>query len=397
MAQVRARSLLGMALGALVLLGTPGPVAAGGSRTRWVDDDGRAGSRGCDATRSTFGDVQSAIDASGPGDTIVVCPGRYRQDLTVSGDGKDALTIRAAVSGTAKLRASASGGGVPLLSVSDADGVHIRGIVLQAPTAVPCRQALALLWVSGSTDVQVDQVRFQPVGSDTMGDCGYETGLDVVGDAEVFADELVIRDFQKFGVLLQDRGSRVVVEDSSIRFLHAAEAPDAGGEDAVGLYALRGGGVTLRRNTIRSAKTGGFSTPLLGTGIHVYDTPDPLVSRNDVAYVSWAISVGVVIGTVRNNTVHHGRPSGPDETVGFSIGGGEFGSVFDNTARGYARGIVVDGGASGHAIHDNDFRGNSVLDCSDDTTGGGGTSGTSNFWTLNLGTTDDPDGICSPS
>ena len=76
MAQVRARLLFGMALGALVL-GSPAPAAAGGPVTRWVDDDGHAGSRGCDTTRSAFRTVQPAIDASGPGDTIVVCPGSY--------------------------------------------------------------------------------------------------------------------------------------------------------------------------------------------------------------------------------------------------------------------------------------------------------------------------------
>ena len=110
-----------------------------------------------------------------------------------------------------------------------------------------------------------------------------------------------------------------------------------------------------------------------------------------------AIVVRIEVGIIRDNAVHHGRPSASDDDVGFSIDGGELGSVFGNTARGYAEGIIVDGGATGHAIHDNDFRGNSVIDCHDDTTGGGGTSGTSNIWTQNLGTTDDPDGLCSPS
>ena len=143
--------------------------------------------------------------------------------------------------GTARLRASATGGGIPLLSVRDADGLRIRGLVFQAPTTAPCRRLLALLWVSESVDVRVVRNRFEPLGTDTIGACGYDTGLDVVGDARVFADELLIRDFQKFGVLLQDPASRVNLEDSTIRFLHAAEAPDSIDGDEFGVYALRGG------------------------------------------------------------------------------------------------------------------------------------------------------------
>ncbi len=397
MARGRTRSLVGVTLGALLMLGIPGPAMASAPRTRWVDDDGHAGSRGCDATRSTFRRIQPAIDASGPGDTIVVCPGRYRQNLAVDGAGKAGLTIRAAVRGTAQLRASSNGGLVPLLLVRDADGVRIRGLVLQAPTSAPCRRVGALLWVSESTSVRVLQDRFEPLGTDTIGTCGYDTGLDVVGGSRVFADDLSIVDFQKYGVLLQDRTSRVVVEDSRIRFLHVREAPDAIGAEAIGLYALRGGAVTFRRDSVRSATTGGVSTPLLGSGIDVYDTPDPLVTRNEVSYVTWAIAAGVGIGTIRDNAVHHGRPSGSDEDVGISIDGGASGTVFGNRVKGYAEGIIVDGGATDHTIHDNDFRGNSVLDCHDATTGGGGTSGTSNFWARNLGVTDDPNGLCSPS
>jgi hypothetical protein len=397
MPHLKARSLVGVTLGVLLVLGGAGPATAAAHRTRWVDDDGHAGSRGCNATRSTFRRVQPAIDASGPGDTIVVCPGRYRQDLVIEGARKDGLTIRAAVRGTAKLRASASSGGVPLLVIRGADGVRIRGLVFQAPTGAPCRRVGALVWVSESTDVQILQSRLEPLGMDTIGPCGYDTGLDVVGGSHVFADELSIRDFQRYGVLLQDRTSRLVVEDSHIRFLHAAEAPDPIGAAAIGLYALRGGAVTFRRDTVGSGKTGGVSTPLLGSGIHVYDTPDPLVARNEVSYVTWAIAAGVGIGTIRDNTVHHGRPSGPDADVGISIDGGASGHVFGNRVKGYAEGIIVDGGATDHAIHDNDFRGNSVLDCHDATTGGGGTSGTSNFWARDLGVTDDPNGLCSPS
>src|SRR6478609_3286046 len=73
-----------LALVALVALAVESlgtPVAANGPRVRFVDDDGRVGTRGCGGAAHVPDTIQGAVDVSGPGDTIMVCPGAYPEQL----------------------------------------------------------------------------------------------------------------------------------------------------------------------------------------------------------------------------------------------------------------------------------------------------------------------------
>src|SRR5262245_27695513 len=71
----------GMAAAALLLAVVAAPGAAGGS-TLFVDDDGLAGP-GCNGNGQAYPEIQSAVDAAGPGDTIRVCPGTYPGHIMV--------------------------------------------------------------------------------------------------------------------------------------------------------------------------------------------------------------------------------------------------------------------------------------------------------------------------
>jgi hypothetical protein len=71
-------------VGAACLAVGASPAAA--ATTRVVDDDGFAVSGNCDVGFPfvTYASIQSAINASSPGDTIEVCPGIYREYVTVN-------------------------------------------------------------------------------------------------------------------------------------------------------------------------------------------------------------------------------------------------------------------------------------------------------------------------
>jgi parallel beta-helix repeat protein len=64
--------------------------------TRIVDDDGRASSVSCDAATPAPRSIQAAIDMSASGDTILVCPGVYEEQLKIV---SKVLTIQGVTSG----------------------------------------------------------------------------------------------------------------------------------------------------------------------------------------------------------------------------------------------------------------------------------------------------------
>jgi hypothetical protein len=61
-------------LAATALAVVAAPIHAAG-KTRWVDDDGKAGGGGgCSGPATAFRKVQPAVNASGAGETVRVCP-----------------------------------------------------------------------------------------------------------------------------------------------------------------------------------------------------------------------------------------------------------------------------------------------------------------------------------
>ena len=72
------------------------------AQTTWVvDDDGRATATDCNARAHAFKSVQEAVNAAAPGDTILICPGTYDEQVVVT---KSNLTIRGAGAGLTVLR-----------------------------------------------------------------------------------------------------------------------------------------------------------------------------------------------------------------------------------------------------------------------------------------------------
>ena len=86
------RSFAAVSGAVAVFIGLVAAPVAASSSTRWVDDDGRAGPSSCSGSRSVTKHIQTAVDASRTGDTIVVCPGTYRGRVVI--EGKKGLTIQ---------------------------------------------------------------------------------------------------------------------------------------------------------------------------------------------------------------------------------------------------------------------------------------------------------------
>ncbi|MGY1916253.1 right-handed parallel beta-helix repeat-containing protein [Blastococcus sp. SYSU DS0973] len=93
----KARLLAVASAATLVALGAAGPAAAGGGydrghdRSHGADDDRKRDDRKHEARKDheppADYSIQAAVDAAGPGDTIHVPPGTYRESVTIREDG----------------------------------------------------------------------------------------------------------------------------------------------------------------------------------------------------------------------------------------------------------------------------------------------------------------------
>ena len=117
------------------------PRARRTTTTRWVDGDGRAGPNGCNSSASAYKKIQKAVNASNDDDTVIVCPGTYRQQVRIRGD-RDGLTLKSSTPFGATLLTPSSpsevDGGVFMISVEEVDGVTVRGFKVLARTDGPC-------------------------------------------------------------------------------------------------------------------------------------------------------------------------------------------------------------------------------------------------------------------
>src|SRR2546427_2785637 len=96
---MRKLTALGVALGAvlaLVAIGGQGAVAQ--AATLVVDDDGLATAADCNALTSTpYTTISAAVAAANPGDTIMVCPGFYNEQVSINTDNLTLLGAKAGV------------------------------------------------------------------------------------------------------------------------------------------------------------------------------------------------------------------------------------------------------------------------------------------------------------
>ena len=154
----RSLSRLGTAavLSALTFALIAAPTSAAG-KVRVVDNDGKGSATNCDATTKAFLKVQKAIDASAAGDIVKVCPGTYKERVSISG-ARDGLTVLSTKAGGATIKDPSvyMPTMLPLVRITNVDDVTFKGFKLRALSWTSyLSQTMDGIWADGAKNVTI--------------------------------------------------------------------------------------------------------------------------------------------------------------------------------------------------------------------------------------------------
>ncbi len=397
----RAR-LIGLAVLAtlVALLAIAGPASAAGGTKRFVDDDGLAGASGCGGNLAVPKRIQPAVNHSHKGDIIVVCPGDYFGRVEI--DDRTDLTVRAAEPWTANVIAPPDYDRSALVDVSNSRGITIQWLNLWAQTEQCLEPLEAMISLDDVFRASIRSNHIGVLGTDTLGDCGYQTGILVdQGGGPIIAYNR-ITDFKDFGIRVDESPAvhnvtewrATSIRGNTVLYQHATYGSGADPDGASGIGLFETEGVDVEGNWIRSLPDAGVSTPRLSQAMFVaFSFVFPMrVVDNHILHVDIGLYVeGWPDGSVaRNNTI---RDTGE---VGLKMFGATNSTFEDNVVvNGSGDGIQVGNeffdpdSSIGNTFRNNDFRGHGGTDCVDFD------DPTDSTWTNNLGDTQNQTGLCS--
>jgi hypothetical protein len=91
------------------------------------------------STPTPFTTIQSAVNAAAPGDTVLVAPGTYPEQVLITQDGLD---LESSTPGAAVIQAPTNDvltGNAALVDIQGAKGVVLDGFTIQGPgPCLPC-------------------------------------------------------------------------------------------------------------------------------------------------------------------------------------------------------------------------------------------------------------------
>jgi hypothetical protein len=344
--------------------------SAGDGPNMFVVDDDHA-----DCPNATFTSIQAAVDASGPGDQIKVCPGTYDEQVRIVGPSHDDLRLFSLVPLAAVVRMpSIETMPRSIVLVQDARDVDVRQFTISGPFAFPaCADTLdrhtGVRIVDGSATVFGNHITEIRNVNPALFGCQDGIGVLVGRQAEsqvgtaTLSHNLIDR-YQKGGVVVDNAGSYASITQNEID-------GDPGLTPTIaqnGVQVGRGASADVDHNEIRNNFFFRIGLDDTAAGVLLFET---------AAHVS----------------VDHNDVTG--NGVGIDIDEGATGLTIDHNdvTESHDNGVAAFTGSSGNTISFNDATDNAPVDCYDETTGPG-TAGTANSWIKDKGATQNRPGLC---
>lgn len=375
------------ALSALTLALIAVPTAAAG-KTRVVDNDGKGSATNCDATIKAFSSIQKAVDASGAGDTVKVCPGTYKGRVKITGarNGLRVLSTKA-LGATIKDPDAYLPVMPPLVLIDGVDNVLLKGFKVRTLA----HESYLSQTMDGivANDAKNVAIRANDLG--WLGASGNRSNLMIGITAKGGTTGTIagnrVKDPLTDGIFVTGTGTDVTVEANTIDVVFAGNASST--QDAIEIQT--GAVARVKGNTVNVPAVASGIITKAASGVQLYNAgAATVVSGNTITNpISGIVSRGNGYD-IKDNTVI-GRQ------VGINIVNSDNLLVSGNTARatknspGY--GIATTEASDNSVITGNNVKNSAGPDCFEENT----TGGIDNAWSDNLFDDASPAGLCTES
>ena len=199
-----------------------------------VDDDGQATATNCNAVTPAFNTIQAAVNAAAPGDTILVCPGAYDEQLVVRTSN---LTIRGTGASLTMLRPSVVSPiitdlnfGVPMrpiLLVDHAAGVTVSDLKIDgsiadggAPAVPSCEFPTIGAYVGiyyRNSSGKVEATHVTNMRSATVCTRGFLSESDLAGTSNVVLNGNLFDNYGEVGISCVRPNTNCTVTGNTVR------------------------------------------------------------------------------------------------------------------------------------------------------------------------------------
>jgi hypothetical protein len=319
--------------------------------------------------------IQSAIDASSPNDTVLVCPGTYSEQVSIKRNSANVvlngLKLLSNATYAARIEAppTITGDGAIVL-VSEARKTEVRRFKVTGPGPGACNSIGQGIRVRDGAESKIEQNQVLNIRDEPFGGCqngsgivfgSYDSNTNTSTEGDGTAIKNLVSGYQKNGITVNELGSSVLVTNNTVigagRTGITAQNGIQFGYDAKGKVATNK--VDANFYTGPTYGSGGILTVDPGAGLQI-------------------------LGNTMNNDQYGILNYDQDDA-----------KVTTNRADGGDVGLYNDATSTGNVFDRNRASNNTVYDCQDDSTGSG-TGGTANTWKKNLGVLAFPAAICSP-